>query len=79
MKERMQRESMKSTGSLWFQQMLIQYLTKNYEDAATRQDSGTRVEATDQGLPKEQQLATGLLGYDPEDSANKIIQLACEQ
>ena len=75
----MLRESMKSTKSLWFQQMLIQYLTKNFEDAATRQDSGSRVEATDQGLPKKQQLAAGLLSYYPEDSANKIILLACEQ
>ena len=75
----MLRKSSKSTESLWVQQMLIQYLTNYFKDAATRQGSSTRVEATDQGLPKDQQPATGLLGHDPEDCANKIIQLACEQ
>ena len=75
----MLRASMKSTGSLWMKQMLIQYLTKNFARAATRYDSETVVEATDQGLPNHHQPAIGILSHDPEDSANKIIQHACEQ
>ena len=70
---------MKSTGSLWMKQMLIQYLNKKFEHAAAQHDSDTLVEATDEGLANDQQSATGQPSHDPEDTANKIIQDACEQ
>ena len=70
---------MKSNDNLWMKQMFIQYLTKKFAHATTQHDSDTVVKATDQGLPNNQQPATGLLSHDPEDYANKIIQHACKQ
>ena len=64
---------MKSTGSMWLQQVLIKCLTNKSADAATLHDSDPVVEANDVGLPNDYQPASGRLSHDPEVAANEII------
>ena len=70
---------MKSTGMLWMEQVLIQYLTEKFEDAATLNDSDTVVEATDQGLPDDHQPATDLPSLEPGVAAERMSQMASDQ
>ena len=70
---------MRSTGGLLMKQMLIQYLTKQFVDAATLHDSESVVEANDESLPHDHQPTTSQLRHDPDVAANKISQHACNQ
>ena len=76
LKARMLRAAMNSTGGQWKRQVLIHYLTRKFEDAATRHHRDTLVKANDQDLPVDHQPATGLLDRDFEDAAETISQLA---
>ena len=70
---------MKSTGMLWMEQVLIQYLTEKFEDAAVLNDSDTVVEATDQGLPDDPHPATDLPSHEPAAAAERMTQMASDQ
>ena len=74
----MLRAPMKSTGNQWMRQVLVQSLTRKFEDAATLHGPNTVVEATGQDLPVYDQPVSGLLSHEPEDAAKKISQLASD-
>ena len=78
LKAYMLRASMKSTGSLWMKQVLIQYLTKRFAGAAALHVSDTVVEANDKDFLDDHQPASGQLNHDPERAAKKICQHAYE-